>query len=77
MQPVNRKHRQTLQVLFSDPVNGNFEGRKVEALPLASSASDSGGFASLNPPYEKTSFMTLLSIFTLKFSLQHESDYRS
>jgi hypothetical protein len=32
---VNSKHRKTLNVIFTDPVNGNIEWRKIEALFLA------------------------------------------
>lgn len=32
---VNRKHRKTLEAIFSDPVNGNMPWRKIEALLLA------------------------------------------
>ena len=32
---MNSKHRKTLETIFSDPVNGNLEWRKIEALLLA------------------------------------------
>ena len=32
---VNSKHRKTLKTIFTDPVNGNIEWRKIEALFLA------------------------------------------
>jgi len=32
---VNNKHRKTLEAIFVDPVNGNIEWRKIEALFLA------------------------------------------
>jgi hypothetical protein len=32
---VNAKHRKTLQAVFADPVNGNIEWRKIEALLVA------------------------------------------
>ncbi len=32
---MNSKHRKTLKEIFSDPVNGNIEWRKIEALFLA------------------------------------------
>jgi len=32
---VNSKHRKTLNDIFADPVNGNIEWRKIEALFLA------------------------------------------
>jgi len=32
---VNSKHKKTLEVLFAEPVNGNIEWRKIEALFLA------------------------------------------
>lgn len=32
---VNSKHRKTLKAIFTDPVNGNIEWRKIEALFLA------------------------------------------
>jgi len=32
---MNSKHRRTLQAIFTDPVNGNLEWRKVEALFVA------------------------------------------
>ena len=31
---MNSKHRKTLNVIFADPVNGNIEWRKIEALFL-------------------------------------------
>ena len=33
--PMNRRHEKTLRALFADPVNGNIEWRKIEALFLA------------------------------------------
>lgn len=33
--PMNSRHRKTLETIFSDPVNGNLEWRKIEALFLA------------------------------------------
>ena len=32
---MNSKHRKTLEALFSDPVNGNIEWAKIEALLVA------------------------------------------
>jgi hypothetical protein len=32
---VNAKHRKILQAVFADPVNGNIEWRKIEALLIA------------------------------------------
>ena len=32
---MNSKHRKTLSVIFTDPVNGNIEWRKIESLFLA------------------------------------------
>jgi hypothetical protein len=32
---MNRTHRKTLETLFSTPVNGNLEWRKIEALLVA------------------------------------------
>ena len=32
---VNRRHGRTLQAIFADPVNGNIEWRRIEALFLA------------------------------------------
>ena len=32
---MNSKHRKTLTAVFTDPVNGNIEWRKIEALFLA------------------------------------------
>lgn len=32
---MNSKHQKTLTLLFSDPVSGNIEWRKIEALLLA------------------------------------------
>jgi hypothetical protein len=34
IQAVNSKHRKTLNSIFTDPVNGNIEWRKIEALFL-------------------------------------------
>jgi hypothetical protein len=36
---MNSKHRKTLELIFSEPVNGNIEWRRVEALLLAVGAS--------------------------------------
>ena len=35
---MNSKHRKTLEAIFTDPVNGNIEWRKIEALFLALNA---------------------------------------
>ena len=35
---MNSKHRKTLEAIFSEPINGNLEWRKIEALFLASGA---------------------------------------
>jgi hypothetical protein len=32
---MNSKHKKTLEIIFSEPVNGNLEWRKIEALFLA------------------------------------------
>jgi hypothetical protein len=32
---MNSKHRKTLSTIFTDPVNGNIEWRKIESLLLA------------------------------------------
>ena len=40
---MNNKHRKTLQIIFSDPVNGNIEWRKIEALFLALGAEKDEG----------------------------------
>ena len=32
---VNRRHERTLQAIFANPVNGNIEWRRIEALFLA------------------------------------------
>lgn len=40
---MNSKHRKTLQTIFSDPVNGNIEWRKIEALFLALDAEKDEG----------------------------------
>jgi hypothetical protein len=32
---MNNKHRKTLEAIFSDPVSGNMEWRKIEALFMA------------------------------------------
>ena len=34
MNVMNHKHRKTLETIFTDPVNGNIEWRKIEALFL-------------------------------------------
>lgn len=33
---MNSKHRKTLEAIFSDPVNGNIEWSRIEALFIAS-----------------------------------------
>ena len=43
---VNSKHRQTLNSIFTDPVNGNIEWRKIEALFLALGAIQTEGTGS-------------------------------
>ncbi len=40
---MNSKHRKTLQTIFSDPVNGNMEWRKIEALFFALGAEKDEG----------------------------------
>jgi HicA toxin of bacterial toxin-antitoxin, len=35
MIPMNSKQRKTLELIFAEPLNGNIEWRKVEALLLA------------------------------------------
>ena len=40
---MNNKHRKTLEVIYSDPVNGNIEWRKIEALFLALGAEKDEG----------------------------------
>jgi hypothetical protein len=40
---MNSKHRKTLQVIFTDPVNGNLEWRKIEALFIALGAEKDEG----------------------------------
>jgi len=40
---VNNKHRKTLQTIFAEPVNGNLEWRKIEALFLALGAEKDEG----------------------------------
>jgi len=44
---MNSKHRKTLTLIFTDPVNGNIEWRKIEALFLALGAvrTERGGSA--------------------------------
>lgn len=32
---MNTKHRKTLELIFADPVNGNLEWRRIEALFIA------------------------------------------
>jgi len=32
---LNSRHRKTLKAIFTDPVNGNIEWRKIEALFLS------------------------------------------
>lgn len=34
MNVMNHKHKKTLETIFTDPVNGNIEWRKIEALFL-------------------------------------------
>ena len=43
---MNSKHRQTLNSIFTDPVNGNIEWRKIEALFLALGAIHTEGAGS-------------------------------
>jgi len=33
--PINAKHRKILEAVFSTPINGNMEWRKIEALLVA------------------------------------------
>ncbi len=33
--PMNSRHRKTLEAIFANPVNGNLEWRRIEALFLA------------------------------------------
>ena len=40
---MNSKHRKTLQAIFSDPVSGSMEWRKIEALFLALGAQKDEG----------------------------------
>ena len=40
---MNKKHRNTLQIIYTDPVNGNLEWRKIEALFLALGAEKDEG----------------------------------
>ena len=40
---MNSKHRKTLQAIFSDPLGGNIEWRKIEALFLAVGAEKDEG----------------------------------
>jgi hypothetical protein len=40
---MNQRHRKTLATLFSDPVNGNMEWRRIEALLLALGAAKDEG----------------------------------
>ena len=40
---MNNKHRKTLQLIYSDSVNGNIEWRKIEALFLALGAEKDEG----------------------------------
>jgi len=40
---VNSKHRQTLQAVFSDPVSGNIEWRRIESLLIALGCEVVGG----------------------------------
>lgn len=45
--PMNSKHRKTLEALFANPVNGNLEWTRIEALLLAVGCQvlESGGSA--------------------------------
>lgn len=40
---MNRRHRKILEAIFSNPVNGNLEWRKIEALFLALGAQKDEG----------------------------------
>jgi len=40
---MNNKHRKILQLIFSDPVNGNIEWKKIEALFIALGAEKDEG----------------------------------
>ncbi|MBF0265512.1 MAG: type II toxin-antitoxin system HicA family toxin [Gammaproteobacteria bacterium] len=40
---MNSKHKKTLQLIFSNPVNGNIEWRKIEALFIALGAEKDEG----------------------------------
>ena len=40
---MNQRHRKTLAAIFSDPVNGNMEWRRIEALLLALGAAKDEG----------------------------------
>lgn len=40
---MNSKHRKTLQTIFVDPISGNIEWRKIEALFLALGATKDEG----------------------------------
>lgn len=40
---MNRRHRKILEAIFSNPINGNLEWRKIEALFLALGAEKDGG----------------------------------
>jgi len=43
---MNNKHRKTLELIFSRPVNGNIEWRKIEALFIALGATKYEGSGS-------------------------------
>ncbi len=40
---MNSKHKKTLQLIFSEPVNGNIEWRKIEALFISLGAEKDEG----------------------------------
>ena len=40
---MNNKHKKTLQLIFSDPVNGNIEWKNIEALFIALGAEKDEG----------------------------------
>lgn len=43
IQSMNTKHQKTLEAIFANPVNGNIEWRKIEALFLALGADKDEG----------------------------------
>ncbi len=43
---MNRKHLKTLNIIFTDPINGNLQWRKIEALFLALGAEKDEGTGS-------------------------------